>query len=276
MHILRHVDLTKVFFVNIETVPCHDCHAQLDEARQALWAKFSAQRHAQELAEGKTPAELFQHAGLYAEFGKVVCISVGYFRPLKDETLEFRVKSFADDEECKVLGGFATMLARHAPASHEYRPRLDTAGPGGHFLCAHNGREFDYGYLGRRMLICGQPIPPMLDVAGHQPWDLPHLLDTMELWKFGDTKGYISLPTLAGIFGIPSPKDDLDGAQVAQVYYEEKNLARIVRYCEKDVITTARVFLHYAGQQALWPEVQLTQVPWPAGAPAVPSLLRVA
>jgi hypothetical protein len=264
MHILRHVDLTKVFFVDIETVPCHDCHDQLNETHKALWEKFCGKRHAKELADGKTHGELYHNAGLYAEFGKIVCISVGYFRYLKDETLEFRVKSYADDDECEILGGFSRLLAGKAPASQDYRPKLDTAGKDGYYLCAHNGREFDYGYLGRRMLICGQPIPPMLDVAGHKPWDLPHLLDTMELWKFGDNKGHITLPLLAGIFDIPSPKDDIDGSQVGHTYWVEKDLRRIVTYCEKDVVTTARVFLHYIGLKALWPEVQLTLMPWPA------------
>lgn len=263
MNILRHVELTRVFFVDIETVPGHATHAELPEAFQPLWQKFCEKRHAKELADGLTHAELFAHGGLYAEFGKIVCISVGYFRHLKDETLEFRVKSFADDDECAVLRGFAQLLGERAPFAPQARyAKLETAGPEGFYLCAHNGREFDYGYLGRRMLICGQAIPPILDVAGHRAWDLPHLLDTMDLWKFGDTKGTISLPLLAGVFGIPSPKDDIDGAQVAEVYWQDKNLSRIVQYCEKDVITTARIFLHYTGQKDLWPAVQLTQVPW--------------
>lgn len=271
MHILRHVDLTKVFFIDIETVSGHGSHDDLCAVHRPLWEKFSSKRHAQEVANGQTHPELYEKAGLYAEFGKVVCISVGFFRELKDETLEFRVKSFADDDECKVLGGFAHLLARHAPSSHEYRPRLEGARKDGHYLCAHNGREFDYGYLGRRMLICGQAIPPMLDIAGHKPWDLPHLLDTMDLWKFGDNKGHISLPLLAGVFNIPSPKDDIDGSQVGHTYWAEKDLGRIVTYCEKDVVTTARVFLHYSGQRELWPEVQVVHTPWPAV-----TLMRVA
>ena len=270
MHILRHVDLTRIFFVDIETVPGHATHAELPAAHQPLWQQFCEKRHAPELAAGRTPAELFAHGGLYAEFGKVVCISVGFFRPLKDDTLEFRTKSFADHDECAVLRGFGQFLQRYGPYGPARYAKLDTAGPDGHFLCAHNGHEFDYGYLGRRMLICGQPIPPMLDVAGHRAWDLPHLLDTMDLWKFGDNKGPISLALLASVFGIPTPKDDLDGAQVARVYWEHQDLGRIVAYCEKDVIATARVYLHYAGQQALWPEVQLTRVPWPAPVPASP------
>jgi hypothetical protein len=268
MNILRHVDLTRIFFVDIETVPGHATHAELPETHQPLWEKFCEKRHAKELAAGQTHAELFANGGLYAEFGKIVCISVGYFRHLKDETLEFRVKSFADDDECTVLRGFADLLGERPPYAPG-RSRLDTSRADGFYLCAHNGREFDYGYLGRRMLICGQFIPPMLDVAGHKPWDLPHLLDTMDLWKFGDLKGTISLPLLAGVFGIPSPKDDIDGSQVAHVYWTEKNLARIVTYCEKDVITTARIYLHYIGQKELWTTVQLTQVPWPA-APTPP------
>ncbi|MGI4874270.1 MAG: ribonuclease H-like domain-containing protein [Janthinobacterium lividum] len=263
MHILRHVDLTRVFFIDIETVPGYATHAELPEAQQPLWGKFCASRHARELATGRTPEELFANGGLYAEFGKIVCISVGFFRPLKDETLEFRTKSFAADDECEVLRGFGQFLQRYAPYGPPRGARLETASAEGYFLCAHNGREFDYGYLGRRLLICGQAIPPMLDVAGYRPWDLHHLLDTLDFWKFGDHKGHISLPLLAGVFGIASPKDDIDGSQVAQVYWQERNLGRIVAYCEKDVITTARIYLHYTGLQTLWPEVQLTQVPWP-------------
>jgi hypothetical protein len=268
MNILRHVDLTRVFFVDIETVPGHATHAELSKLHQPLWERFCGKRHAKEMAEGKTHDELYCNAGLYAEFGKVVCISVGYFRALPDDTLEFRTKSFADHDECEVLRGFGQFLQRYAPFSRERYPKLETASAEGHFLCAHNGREFDYGYLGRRMLICGQGIPPMLDVAGHKPWDLPHLLDTMDMWKFGDNKGHISLPLLAGLFGIPSPKDDIDGSQVAHTYWVENDLKRIVTYCEKDVITTARVYLHFSGQKELWSEDAITSMPWPAAPPA--------
>ncbi|MDB5269749.1 MAG: hypothetical protein JWP58_2789 [Hymenobacter sp.] len=264
MNILRHVDLTRVFFVDIETVPGHASHAELPAAHQPLWQKFCDKRHARELADGQTHEALFANGGLYAEFGKVVCISVGYFRMLKDDTLEFRIKSFADEDECTVLRSFSTFLQRYPPYGPSRYAKLETAGPDGYFLCAHNGREFDYGYLGRRMLICGQDIPPMLDVAGHKPWDLHHLLDTMELWKFGDTKGHITLALLAGVFGIPSPKDDINGSDVGHTYWVEKNLARIVGYCEKDIITTARIFLHYTGRKALWEAVTLTRTPWPA------------
>ncbi len=274
MNVLRHVDLPRVFFVDIETVPGHPSHAELPEAHQPLWQKFCDKRHAPELASGQTPADLFSHGGLYAEFGKIVCISVGMFHVLADGTTTFRLKSFAGDDECEVLHGFAELLGSRRPYGTKLygattnirdRDKVDHRNDP-FFLCAHNGREFDYGYLGRRMLICGQAIPPMLDVAGHKPWELPHLLDTMDLWKFGDNKGTISLPLLAGVFGIPSPKDDIDGSQVGHTYWVEKDLARIVRYCQKDVETTARIFLHYTSQQALWDAVEVTHVPWPARA----------
>jgi hypothetical protein len=258
MNILRHVNLNRIFFVDIETVSGHATHDELPEVHAALWEKFCGKRHAKEIEAGQTHAQLYPNAGLYAEFGKIVCISVGFFRYLPDNTLEFRTKSFADDDECVVLRGFRQFLDRYPPYGPSRYAKLDTATPDGYFLCAHNGREFDYGYLGRRMLICGQSIPPMLDVAGHKPWDLPHLLDTMDLWKFGDNKGFISLPLLAGVFNIPSPKDDIDGSQVGHTYWVEKNLGRIREYCEKDVLTTARIYLHFSGMQDLWPLVQHT------------------
>ncbi len=264
MNSLRNVELTKVFFVDIETAPCADCLDHIPAERQALWHKHCGSRHKHELAEGRTHAELFEKASLYAEFGKIVCISVGYFRQLPDDTLEFRIKSFASDDECEVLSGFANLLGNRAPASAERYPKLPNASADGWYLCAHNGREFDYAYLGRRMLICGQHIPPMLDVAGYKPWDLPHLLDTMDMWKFGDNKGHTSLALLAEVFGIPSPKDDIDGSQVGHVYWVEKDLPRIVTYCEKDIITTARVFLHFRGTKDLWAITKVVPASKPA------------
>jgi len=264
MHILTHVELTRVFFIDIETVPGHASHDDLCAIKNPLWHKFCTKRHARELAEGQTHAALYANAGLYAEFGKIVCISVGFFRLLADDTLEFRTKSFADDDEHAVLRDFGHFLERLPVYSSDRHSKFKNASPDGHYLCAHNGREFDYGYLGRRMLICGQPIPPMLDVAGRKPWDIMHLLDTMELWKFGDNKGHISLALLAGLFGIPSPKDDIDGSQVGPTYWVENDLARIVTYCEKDIVTTARIFLHYQGKKDLWKVVNHVSTPWPA------------
>jgi DNA polymerase elongation subunit (family B) len=124
-------------------------------------------------------------------------------------------------------------------------------------LCAHNGKEFDFPYLARRMLILGMKIPDILNVAGKKPWEVP-FIDTMEMWKFGDRKSYTSLELLAALFDIPTPKDDIDGSQVAGVYYKEKDLERIAHYCEKDVVTTARVYQRFMGLPAVADE----QVRW--------------
>jgi 3'-5' exonuclease len=265
MNALLHVDLTRVFFIDIETAPGAATFDDLDAIRQNLWSTFCSKRHGKEIESGLTTADLFERAGLYAEFGQVVCISVGFFREEADGGLRFYLKSFASTDECEVLRGFADVLAERRPygnklpgaTTREHTDPRET----GHFLCAHNGREFDYAYLGRRMLICGISLPPMLDISGYKPWELPHLLDTMEMWKFGDRKDYTSLALLAGVFGIPSPKDDIDGSQVGRVYWEEKDIARIATYCQKDVETTARVFLHYLGQSALWDDERIVRRP---------------
>lgn len=273
MNALRHVNLTRIYFIDIETAPGAARFEELDDARRDLWDNFCGKRHQREIESGLTTGELFERAALYAEFGQVVCISVGCFRYDADGGLRFHLKSFASEDECEVLRGFANLIAETRP----YGSKLPTATTRedkdnrqcGHFFCAHNGREFDYAYLGRRMLICGIPLPPMLDIAGFKPWDLPHLLDTMDLWKFGDNKGFTSLNLLAGVFGIPSPKDDIDGSQVGRVFWQEKDLPRIATYCQKDVETTARVYLHYAGQQLLWDDERVER------RPLQPAMMRV-
>ena len=263
MNALRHVELTKVFVVDIETVPREARLNDVPDAIRSLWEDFCGKRHRAEIDAGRSAEELFDKAAIYAEFGKVVCISVGFFREDVDGGLRFRVKSFASDDECEVLRGFANLLGDRQPFGNKL-PGSTSDKTRGYFLCAHNGREFDYAYLGRRMMICGIPLPPMLDIAGYKPWDLPHLLDTMDLWKFGDNKGNTPLALLAGVFGIPSPKDDITGADVGRVYWQEGDLARIATYCQKDVETTARVLLHFWGASQLWDETRVERIPWRA------------
>jgi 3'-5' exonuclease len=273
MNVLRNVDLTRIFFIDIETAPGRASFADHDTRFQQLWTTFSAKRHAKELEAGQTAADLFDRAGLYAEFGQVVCISVGFFRPETDGGFQFHVKSFASTDERAVLRGFAALLADRRPFGTKLaQATTRTTGDSrdcGHYLCAHNGREFDYAYLGRRMLITGIPLPPMLDISGYKPWELPHLLDTMDLWKFGDNKGYTSLNLLAGVFNIPSPKDDIDGSQVGGVFWAEgqAGVMRIATYCEKDIITTARIYLHYAGLAAHWDDARVVHRPLDGGVP---------
>jgi uncharacterized protein YprB with RNaseH-like and TPR domain len=219
---LENIKLSNVLFLDVETVPVVYKYGDLDETMRPLWdSKFRFQ-------QAETPETLYNKAGVYAEFAKVICISVGFF----NEGC-FRVKSFSGDNEKQVLQDFAELLNQH------YN-RKD------HLLCAHNGKEFDFPFLCRRMLINGVKLPKTLNIAGKKPWEINHI-DTMELWKFGDYKNFTSLNLLAAIFNIPTPKDDISGSDVARVYWEEKNLERIVTYCQKDVLTVAQLFLRFKG-----------------------------
>ena len=222
---LRNLDLAKILFLDIETVPEEENYQALSSTRQALWAKkTSYQRKEEQSAE-----DFYERAGIWAEFGKIVCISVGFFDTSTSKR-SFRVKSFSG-EESKLLSAFKQLCDEHFYLKS-------------HLLCAHNGKEFDFPYLARRMVIHCIELPRVLDLFGKKPWEVPHL-DPLQLWKFGDYKHFTSLALLTEILGIPSPKDDIDGGDVARVYYEEKNLPRIVRYCEKDVLSLAQVILRF-------------------------------
>jgi uncharacterized protein YprB with RNaseH-like and TPR domain len=223
---LSTIKIENILFLDIETVPAMPTYSGLDERMMKLWDK-KADRIRQ--GETVTPEELYPRAGIYAEFGKVVCISVGSYR--RDE---FRIKSFAGDDERHLLQDFSNLLE-----SHFNKPE--------HLLCAHNGKEFDFPFLARRMLINGIRIPLILDTSGRKPWEVSHL-DTMELWKFGDYKNYTSLELLAAILGIPTPKDDIDGSMVGEVYWKDHDLKRIVIYCNKDVLTVAQILRRYRGE----------------------------
>jgi uncharacterized protein YprB with RNaseH-like and TPR domain len=227
---LNQIKPEEILFLDIETVPQNYSYEELNETDKSLWfekSKFTRERRNMEVDES------YQEAGIYAEFGKIVCISVGYFVKRDEERL-LRLTSFFGDDEKQILEDFASLLNR--TLNNPFR-----------LLCAHNGKEFDFPYICRRMLIQRVPLPSMLNIAGKKPWEISHL-DTMELWKFGDYKHYTSLKLLARVFGIPTPKDDIDGSQVREVYYEEKNLDRIEVYCRKDVATVANVLLSYLGE----------------------------
>lgn len=214
-----------LLFLDIETVSAHGTHEEMDERLKPLWAKKSARFQEQ---EQKDAEELyFEKAGIFAEFGKVIVIGLGYFT-FHEGKLEFRVKSLASDDEQQLLRDFVQIINSFNQSELRY--------------CAHNGKEFDFPYLCRRLLIHAMDIPSSLNVAGKKPWEVP-FVDTMELWKFGDYKAFTSLELLAAIFKVPTSKDDIDGSQVNTVYYKEKDLARIAKYCKNDVIVTARIYL---------------------------------
>lgn len=228
---LHQLNPEHLLFLDIETVPQHPSFTELDESAKVLWEQKTQYQRKDEFS----PEEFYDRAGIWAEFGKIICISVGFFN-LKQDGREFRVTSFHGEEK-KILEDFKTLLN-----DHFNRPK--------HLLCAHNGKEFDFPYIARRMIVHGMDLPSKLNLFGKKPWEVPHL-DTMELWKFGDYKTFTSLKLMAYVLGIPSPKDDIDGSQVRDVYYEEKDIDRIVNYCEKDTITVAQIFLKLRNEPLL-------------------------
>ncbi|WP_367390066.1 3'-5' exonuclease [Lewinella sp. LCG006] len=232
---LEQIDIANVLFLDIETVSGHAAFTDLHEDLQALWAHKarSVLKTTDEISEEDLAASYQDRAAIFAEFGKIVCISVGAVHRDKDKRLKVRLKSFASADEGEVLSGFAELLAQYYNNPMKY------------FLCGHNIKEFDIPYVCRRMIVNNMTFPKMLDIAGKKPWETKHLLDTMELWKFGDRKSYTSLKLLAATLGFPSPKDDIDGSMVGRVFWEDDDIDRIAHYCEKDVLATAQLFLRF-------------------------------
>jgi len=228
---IEKINLNNILFLDIETVPETENYNGLDSEMQVLYEqKTQYQRKGDFTAE-----EFYDHAGIWAEFGKIVCISVGFF-VIKGDIRNFRVTSFFGDEP-KLLKDFNNLLNNHFNGPQ-------------HVLCGHNAKEFDIPFLARRMIINQIPIPDKLNLFGKKPWEIPHL-DTLELWKFGDYKHYTSLKLMCKVLGIPSPKGDIDGSQVGHVFYVEKDIDRIVTYCEKDTIAVAQIFLRLRREDLL-------------------------
>jgi len=224
--------LSQILFLDIETVPQQPSFSELSDEWKQLWshkADFIISRS----KETDSAESVYNRAGIYAEFGKIICISCGFISGNGKEK-KLILKSFFGDDERETLQSFCEMLNRWASDSNK-------------FLCAHNGKEFDFPYLCRRLIINGMNIPSILKISGKKPWEVPHL-DTMELWKFGDYKNFTSLNLLARTLNIPTPKDDIDGSMVADVYWKEKDLQRIATYCQKDVVTVAQVYLRLNGE----------------------------
>lgn len=235
--------LTNVLFIDLETVAAHPTFDQLDERLQLLWEKKARQLNRDEDVDAAAYYE--ERAGIYAEFGKIVCIGMGFFLQTPDG-LEFRCKSMHGHDEKALLEAFSAMLQA------DNRKKF-------HWLCAHNGREFDFPYLCRRMLVNKVPLPTLLEeLSTKKPWEVPHL-DTQDMWKFGDWKSYTSLDLLAAIFGIPSSKDGIDGSMVNTVYHKDNNLETIARYCARDVVVLARLFQCLNGMDYI-PDAQVKMV----------------
>ena len=227
------IPLNNILFLDIETVPHFPDYENLDARSRHLWEQKAAFLIK---SEDDSPESLYSRAGIYAEFGKIICISCGFIIQ-ENETKKIRIKSFFSDNENQILMDFKKMLASSFNDDSKY-------------LCAHNGKEFDFPYIARRMVINNIKIPKILDNSGKKPWEVRHI-DTLDLWKFGDYKHYTSLNLLTHVFNIPTPKDDIDGSQVASVYWEEKNLQRIVTYCQKDVLALVNVFLRLQNESII-------------------------
>lgn len=235
---INRLNLEHILFLDIETVPQHQSFDELDDDFKMLYADKTKYLRKDE----HTPEEYYERAGIWAEFGKIVCISVGYFK-ITGDGRQFRTTSFQGNEET-LLNDFKNLLETHFNRSQ-------------HLLCAHNGKEFDFPYIARRMIIHGIELPYKLNLFGKKPWEVPHL-DTLDLWKFGDYKHYTSLKLMTKILGIPSPKDDIDGSQVRAVFYDEGDIDRIVTYCEKDTLAVAQILLRLRNEALLDPSEVLS------------------
>ena len=231
---MQFIPVNNILFLDIETVPQYPSYAQLPEEWKQLWDHKSS--YLLKSREEETSETIYPRAGIYAEFGKIICVSCGILSGNGGDR-KMNIKSFFGEDEKIVLLEFCEMLSKWSGGDTKY-------------FCAHNGKEFDFPYLCRRMIINNIQIPPPLQIAGKKPWEVNHL-DTLELWKFGDFKSYTSLNLLAHTLGIPTPKDDIDGSMVWSVYWNEKNLTRIVQYCQKDVITVTQIYLKMTGESLI-------------------------
>ena len=229
--------LHSILFLDIETVPQHSSFDKLSPEWQELWTRKAAYLMKDKPSE--TGESTYGNAGIYAEFGKIICISCGIISKSHDEK-KLLLKSFYGDDERLLLQQFCETISKWGSGGEKY-------------LCAHNGKEFDFPYICRRLIVHHLSIPAILDISGKKKWEVQHL-DTMELWKFGDYKNYTSLNLLSHILGIPTPKDDIDGSMVNAIYWQEHDLERIVRYCQKDVVTVAQVYLRLTGESPILPE----------------------
>ena len=222
------VPLHKLFIVDIETVPQSPDYTMLSNEWKGRWR----QKIAKTIPESTTPEDSYrQRAGILAEFGKIVCISIGCFHENNGEQ-NFLIKSvYGDDEK--------TLLQSFIKAGDKFCKNKS-----GFAFAGHNIREFDIPYICRRLLINRLTLPHYLCLHDKKPWEV-EMFDTLHWWKFGDHKNYITLDLLAGVMNVPTSKGDIDGSMVQDVYYKEKNIHRIVEYCQRDIEVVANLLLRF-------------------------------
>lgn len=230
--------LRRCLFIDIETVSEVANFELLTDVKKELWSMKADQLRRFNTGGDMAldDASLFAaKAGIFAEFSKVVCISMGFMHFDGENPGSLRIKSLAGDDEHRILDDFSRILVNHYNDPENSR------------ICGHNIKEFDIPFLCRRMVINQIKFPPVLDISGKKPWQTSHILDTMDMWRFGDFKNYTSLALLAGALGIASPKDEMDGSAVGYVFWNEEDIDKIVTYCQKDVVTVVQVMMRYAG-----------------------------
>jgi 3'-5' exonuclease len=230
------MNLNNLLLIDIETVPQHGSAAALSTEWQELW-QLKAKRL--NIPEDATLEDSYSNnAGIYAEFGKIICISTGYFYTDADKKLKCKLKSLKNDQEVHLLNDFVLDCDKFQQSKRNI------------VFCGHNIKEFDIPYICRRMMANGLQLPKYLQLNNLKPWET-NLMDTMQWWRFGDYKNYTSLRLLSQVLGVPSSKDDIDGSMVRNVYYNEKDLDRIAQYCTKDVQTVAQIIMKYNSRELL-------------------------
>ena len=232
---LDHIKKDDILFLDIETVPRVADYTQLDSYEQELWFEKKGKQKPEDVGHADF---YFDNAAIFAEFGKIVCITAGWY--IQDGMFQgFEVKSFAGNDEVKLLKDFSFFLRQQFAMNRNLQ------------LCGHNIKEFDVPYICRRLIMNNLKLTDYLEsLQTKKPWEAG-LLDTMDMWKFGDYKHFTSLKLLTKVLGIPSSKGDIDGSQVAHVFYVDKDIDRIITYCEKDVIAVAQVFLRLRREDLL-------------------------
>ncbi len=234
---MSYQNFKNILFLDIETVPQHPSYDKLDDRMKLLWDK-KALKISQN--DEEKPDLIYNRAGIYSEFGKIICISAGYFHENS-----FRLTAYGGHDEKEILISFSKLLNSFSKRS-------------GAVLCAHNGKEFDFPYICRRLLINGLPIPQIIDSSGKKPWETS-FIDTMEMWRFGDYKNYTSLELLTAVFDIPTPKDEIDGSMVCDYYWNRNEIDTIIKYCRKDVLAIAQLYLKMKGYPLI-PEEQVIMI----------------
>lgn len=237
------MQISNLLVLDIETVPQYADFHQLSERVQSLWWN----KISKTVPENISPEESYRlRGGILAEFGKIICISTAFFYENEAREICLKVKSIFGHNETEILKTFSALCTKMSQIHH------------GFTFAGHNIKEFDIPYICRRLIINGLPLPECLQLHDRKPWEV-RMMDTLNWWKFGDNKNYVSLDLLAEVLEIPTSKTDIDGSMVQDVYYKDNDLLRIVHYCERDVVVTANIILKFLNLPAL-PESRVVVV----------------